>query len=67
LDKEISPPAEIKRPPSFRQTAHFFDGHRRPRLYRTGILSQKISLLKYPSCLTFIKTDPQIVQTSPER
>src|SRR6266853_6892483 len=27
------PPAEIKRPPSFRQTAHFFDGHRRPRLY----------------------------------
>jgi len=48
LNKEMALSAKTKRPPSFRPTAHFFDGHRRPRLYRTGILSQSISLLKYP-------------------
>src|ERR1700693_4030634 len=36
----MGPLAEIQRPSSFHPTALFLDGHRRPRLYRTCILSQ---------------------------
>src|SRR5208282_1182270 len=73
----MGPLAEIKRPSSFHPTALFLDGHRRPRLYRTCILSQSISLFKYPSELSAKPhwgeasghLDPRIVQTNriPER
>jgi hypothetical protein len=70
----MGPLAEIKRTSSFHPTPHFFDGHRRPRLYRTCILNQLISLFKYPSRLSAKPNlggtgghfDPRIVQTSPE-
>jgi uncharacterized protein YjbJ (UPF0337 family) len=68
----MGPLAEIKRTSSFHPTPHFFDGHRRPRLYRTCILNQLISLFKYPSRLSAKPNlggtgghfDPRIVQTS---
>jgi hypothetical protein len=70
----MGPLAEIKRTSSFHPTPHFFDGHRRPRLYRTCILNQLISLFKYPSRLSAKPNlggtgghfDPRIVQTSQE-
>src|SRR6202162_3099994 len=70
----MGPLAEIQRPSSFHPTALFLDGHRRPRLYRTCILSQSISLFKYPSELSAKPHwgeasghfDPQIVRTNPE-
>ena len=69
---KASPLAEIKRPSSFHPTALFLDGHRRPRLYGTCILSQSISLFKYPSELSAKPhrgeasghLDPRIVQTN---
>jgi hypothetical protein len=69
----MGPLAEIKRTSSFHPTPHFFDGHRRPRLYRTYILNQLISLFKYPFELSAKPNlggtgghfDPRIVQTSP--
>src|SRR5271170_6337502 len=69
----MGPLAEIKRTSSFHPTPHFFDGHRRPRLYRTYILNQLISLFKYPFELSAKPNlggtgghfDPPIVQTSP--
>src|SRR5208282_5962324 len=67
----MGPLAEIKRTSSFHPTPHFFDGHRRPRLYRTYILNQLISLFKYPFELSAKPNlgggghfDPPIVQTS---
>src|SRR5208282_6059824 len=71
----MGPLAEIKRTSSFHPTPHFFDGHRRPRLYRTYILNQLISLFKYPFELSAKPNlgetgghfDPPIVQTSPLR
>src|ERR1700690_3669054 len=68
----MGPLAEIQRPSSFHPTALFLDGHRRPRLYRTCILSQSISLFKYPSELSAKPHwgeasghfDPQIVRTN---
>jgi hypothetical protein len=68
----MGPLAEIKRTSSFHPTPHFFDGHRRPRLYRTYILNQLISLFKYPFELSAKPNlggtgghfDPRIVQTS---
>src|ERR1700693_4486085 len=69
----MGPLAEIQRPSSFHPTAVFLDGHHRPRLYRTCILSQSISLFKYPSELSTKPHrgeasghfDPQIVRTNP--
>src|ERR1700693_3890061 len=68
----MGPLAEIQRPSSFHPTALFLVGHRRPRLYRTCILSQSISLFKYPSELSAKPHwgeasghfDPQIVRTN---
>src|SRR6202051_966863 len=69
----MGPLAEIRRPWRVHTTALFLDGHRRPRLYRTCILSQSISLFKYPSELSAKPHwgeasghfDPQIVRTNP--
>src|ERR1700692_1618886 len=68
----MGPLAEIRRPWRVHTTALFLDGHRRPRLYRTCILSQSISLFKYPSELSAKPHwgeasghfDPQIVRTN---
>src|ERR1700692_1805839 len=70
----MGPLAEIQRPSSFHPTALFLDGHRRPRLYRTCILSQSISLFKYPSELSAkphwgeasVHFDPKMCRTTPD-